>query len=720
MAIIGSIRKRSTLLLIVIGGALVLFVLSDFLSNQGGGRRGRKIEPLAEIFGEDIGFREFDNEVQTRIEMQKESNPEYSPSGMELFQMRQQMFDQKIKEKIYLNYCVDLGLALDQEYSQTPAINVAEFRDMLMGNDPHPSILREFTNKQTGQFDPNQVKYVLENQDQLDNIQRLQWHFFLEDLKRERLSTKYKNLIAKTFYLPSPLAKAAHHESRDQATLRFVAKRYDVIHDTMVTVTDEDFRKYYEENKKQYDREAQATLNFVIFEARPSPKDISVIENRFNNLFEKLQQSEEPDVFVNSNSHDRYDSTWFKKGQLPIMIDSILFNAPIGTSYGPFIDGKKYKGAVVVDTKDRPDSLRASHILIAFKGAERANENVTRTRNEAELYADSILTEVKKNPGMFEMLASTISDDAFAREKMGDLNWFNEQMMAPEFSVACLNNNVGEYVLTETIFGYHIVKVTGKKDFSRQVRVAILTQDIEPSKETISSEFTRASRFSNKVESLESFENLLEKEGIAGSEAVLSKDMYSVQTIQDAREIVRWAFNEETEPGKTTRMFEFPDKYQYVIGIVKSRRDKGIWELDEELKNILEPLVRRDKKFEMIAKEMKNAGGKDLYKIANTMGLQVDTANISFNMNNLMNWGPEVRVIGTAFSQPKGKITEPIKGVISGFVLVVDERIKAGEPENLVDIRMFEERTYNQIVQQYFDQALQKAADFKDNRILWF
>lgn len=718
MAVIGAIRKRSTLLLFVIGGALVLFVLSDFLGQQGGGGR-RTIEPLAKVYGDEIDFREFDFEVQRHIELQKEQNPDYSPTGMELFQLRQQFFQQKIKEYIYLKLSKDLGLAIDNEYSTVPAISAAEFREMLMGNEPHPEIRRVFTNPETGQFDAAQVKNVLDNMDQMDVVQRVQWSLFVEEIKKERLVEKYKNMIAKSFYYPEALARKAYHDSRDQVNFRFVAKRYETINDTLVTVADEDFKRYYEENKKEYERDAQAVLNYVIFEARPSQKDVEMIERRFMELYEKWQESEEPEVFVMANSHDSYDSTWFKQGELPIMLDSLLFNAPKGTVHGPYVHANKYSASMVIDALERPDSLRASHILIAYRGAERAGENITRTKTEAEILADSLLGEIKANPMLFENLAGTISDDAMAKTKLGDLDWFNENMMAPEFSSAVLNNDVGEVTLTETIFGYHIIKVTGKKNLSRQVRVATLTQDIEPSKETIASEFAKASRFANSVSSIKTFEEAMEKEMVAGSEATVTQEQYAVQSIQDGREIVRWAFNKETKPATTTRMFEFPDKYQYVVTIVKSRRDKGLWELDDDLKKIIEPLVIREKKHEMIAEEMKKAG-TDLYQIAAKMNLQVDTANISFNMTNLMNYGPEGRVIGSAFGMPAGKLSNPVKGVISTFTLVVDDKVKAADPENLMDSRMTEERTFNQILQQNFDKALEKAADYQDNRIIWF
>ncbi len=721
MAVIGSIRKRSTLLLIVIGGALVLFVLSDFLMGSGGGGgRSQRIEPLATVFGEDLDFRQLDFEVQQQIELQKDQNPDYSPAGIEMFQLRQQRFNQKVREMIYMKHAEGLGLALDLEYSTVPAVSLAEFRDMLMGSDPHPEIRRVFSDE-TGRFDPAQVRNVLENQHQMDFIQQLQWHLFLEEIKRERLSTKYQNLVNKTFYYPTPLAKLAYHHSRDQASFRFVAKRYASIPDDEVQLSEEDFRKYYEENKKQFDREAEATINFVIFEARPTPEDVNRIEERFVELFEQLQQTDDPEVFLNINSHDPFDSSWFKKGELPLMVDSMLFNAEPGTVYGPFVDQNKYKGAMLLEAENRPDSLRASHILLAFRGAMNADENITRSRTEAEFLADSLLGELQANPAMFEMLAgSSLSDDVGSRMNMGDLNWFSEHMMVPEFSQAVLNTEVGEFTVAESQFGFHVIRVTGKKNFSRQVRVALLTRELEPSRETIAAEFGRASRFNNNVTSIDTFEEMLEQKGVAGSEATLTKDMYAVQTMTDGREIVRWAFNKENKPGQSVRMFEFPDRFQYVVIILKSRRDKGIWPFDEELKRHIEPLVINQKKFEMAAAEFEAANARDINQIASTTGLTVDTAAVSFSMSTLINYGPEGKVIGSAFGLPKGQLSQPIRGVQSAFVMVVDERTRADETDDFTSAINSERQLYRQLMQQNFDRALEKAANVTDNSILWF
>lgn len=720
MAVIGSIRKRSTLLLIAIGGALVLFVLSDFLMSQGGGGRRPTIEPLAEVLGEKIHWQEFDFEIRRQIELQKETDPDYAPSGMDVFNLRQQRFDRKIRETILMKYCEDLGIAIDNEYSDVPSISAQEFRDMLMGSDPHPEIKRVFTNQQTGEFDPAQVRHVLENQDQLDLVQRVQWSLFIEEIKKERLFEKYQNMVAKSFYYPEPLARMTHHETRDQVTFRFIGRRYDGINDTLVTVTDEDYKKYYQAHKMEFDREAEANLYYASFEARPTPEDVAVIEERFLELFDEFKESDDPEVFIMANSHDSYDSSWFKKGELPVMVDSVLFNAEERTVYGPFVEDNKYQAAMLMEARNRPDSMRASHILIAYRGAERADENVTRSKVEAELLADSLLKEVQDNILLFDNLASTISDDAMARTKMGDLEWFTEHTMVPEFSYAVLNNDVGDIVLVESVFGYHIVHITGKKDFARQVRVAYFTREIEPSRETIAREYARASRLANATHSIRSFEDACEQEGIAGSEVTLTKDMYAVQNIQDGREIVRWALDKQTIPDKTSRMFEFPDRFQYVVAIVKSRREAGIWELDDDLKNYIHPLVIREKKHELILDKLEQIKADNLETISDRMEIPVDTATVSFNMNNLMHYGPEIKAIGTAFGMPEGVMSHPIKGVVSTIVLIVDERLVAADPDNLMDSRMIEERSFNQIIQREFDSAIKKAANVKDNRLFWY
>ena len=147
----------------------------------------------------------------------------------------------------------------------------------------------------------------------------------------------------------------------------------------------------------------------------------------------------------------------------------------------------------------RPDSMKASHILVAYAGALRAPETVTRTKERAKAVADSLLTLIKKNPKLFDTLAVRNSDDAAASKKAGDLDWFTDVdaggKMIPAFTNACAKGNVGEVKVVETDFGYHIIKVTGKKAFNKKVQLAVIKKKIEPSTETYQTIYSAASSF---------------------------------------------------------------------------------------------------------------------------------------------------------------------------------------------------------------------------------
>ena len=77
----------------------------------------------------------------------------------------------------------------------------------------------------------------------------------------------------------------------------------------------------------------------------------------------------------------------------------MLFNAPVGQVFQPMEDNGMYRIFKVVDRQAKPDSLRASHILISYAGTP--VKTATRTREAADKLADSILNVVQKNPAAF-------------------------------------------------------------------------------------------------------------------------------------------------------------------------------------------------------------------------------------------------------------------------------------------------------------------------------
>ena len=174
---------------------------------------------------------------------------------------------------------------------------------------------------------------------------------------------------------------------------------------------------------------------------------------------------------------------------------------------------KKELKTKLVSVKTLPDSVKASHILLAYIGATRANPEVTRTKEEAEAKAKELLKEAKKSGIVFSELARDNSDGPSAPQG-GDLGYFQRGVMVPEFNDFAFNNNVGTIGLVETDFGFHIIKVDDKEDV---VQVATVTRKIVASEQTINTSFTEATKFEMKTTDDESdFSTIDKKVELAG------------------------------------------------------------------------------------------------------------------------------------------------------------------------------------------------------------
>jgi len=110
------------------------------------------------------------------------------------------------------------------------------------------------------------------------------------------------------------------------------------------------------------------------------------------------------------------------------------------------------------DKYKEPEMVKARHILI--KVDPKADDEA---KNKAEAKAKEILARAKKGED-FVKLAEEFSDDSGSKGKGGDLGFFNRGRMVKEFEEVAFKLKPGEISdLVKTKFGYHIIKVEGKK-----------------------------------------------------------------------------------------------------------------------------------------------------------------------------------------------------------------------------------------------------------------
>jgi parvulin-like peptidyl-prolyl isomerase len=120
--------------------------------------------------------------------------------------------------------------------------------------------------------------------------------------------------------------------------------------------------------------------------------------------------------------------------------------------------------------------VRTSHILIEYRPDATPDQMKAAKDRATEIY-----DEVRKSKRPFEELVGLYTDDVLSKRTGGDVGWQSSVTLVPAYYQAALSMKVGEMRgLIETQYGYHIIKVTGRRGYNdankRQIRAAVFDE----------------------------------------------------------------------------------------------------------------------------------------------------------------------------------------------------------------------------------------------------
>jgi peptidyl-prolyl cis-trans isomerase D len=692
--VIGKIRERSTLLLVLVGGALALFILTDLLTSAGFIRMGRQTQ-IGEIGGEPIEGQEFERQVNEAIENYKLNFNSTTVDANTQDQIREQTWNQLLRNSVMGGQMDELGILVTSE----------ELFDMVQGNRPHAQVVRAFTNPQTQQFDQQQVIAFLKGLES-DPDRKTRWLAFERDIQRLRREEKYSTLVKKGLYVTSAMAKADHVARNTNYTAAMVVKRYATVSDSTIAVTDAELNEYYQKNIKKYEQEASRDIEYVAFKVVPSQEDNEKVLNWATGLVEEFKTTDNDTVFVNRNSDKRYNAMWAGKGKG--QTDSVLFSLPKGSVIGPYFENGAYQLAKVVDIKSAPDSVKARHILIT---PSKAGDAV-----KAKAKADSILAVLKADRKKFEEMAKTLSEDPGSGAKGGDLGYFAEGMMVQPFNDACFNGKKGDLVLVESQFGQHIIEVMDQKGRSEKRQIARVERAVEAGNKTYQTMFGEADAFMRGLSTDESWETIITEKGYNKRMASnLKENDRVVAGLESPREMIRWAFG--AEKGATSdKVFEFGNTF--VVAKLTAVREKGTAPLDDVREQVT-AAVRMDKKAAQFIEAIAAAlnGATEMQAVADKLSEPLEVREgIQFAAVAVPGFGREPALIGTIAALKAGQISKPIKGEQGVYAVQVTGVIDAPATDNYDASKLNLANTYISRVDYEVYESLKKKADIVDNR----
>ena len=705
MAILGSIRKRSGLAVTFVGVAILAFIIGDFVRKD---HRGHK-SIIGEVAGEEITYKEFELKVEENINFTKQGMGKENLSNEEIFSVRENTWTQMVNDIIMNKQYDALGLSISE----------AEMTDLIQGKNPHRFIVQNFTNPETGQFDHNLVVNFLQTLDQREPAVRKQMENLITLIKADRLTQKFNTLVGKAYYVPKAFAQRDYQFKNQKASFLMVSQSFSNVSDSAVKVDDKDLKAYYDKNVNNFDQNRSCDIDYVVFEVTPSAEDRAAIARQVDQLFKEFATATDIPSFVNNNSDEKYDSTFKKKGQLPMSIDSILFNGSVGALAGPWEENGFLNIARLMDVQSRPDSLKASHILIAYKGAYGADEKIKRSKEAAKKTADSLVAVVKADATKLASLAVTLSSDPSAAKNSGDLGWFPDGQMVPAFNNAVLNNPVNTVLAVETPFGYHVIKVTGKTAPIKKVKVAIVKRELAPSNQTIQTIFSKASQFAGQNRTADAFEKAIAAQGLnkRTKEYIAPMDA-TIPGLKSPRELIRWAFSEDVKVGDVSDAKDVDGSF--VVAALKTVREKGIAPF-EQVKELIKPNVMREKKVKLLADKMTALKAVSIEDYASKLQAKVDTLNdITFSAFNIPMVGREPKVLGRVFSLNNGELSSPIEGSNFAVVVKLNKIDDSPSRDNFMIEQKQAENAFLSRASSSISKVLEKAAEVQDNRVLFY
>lgn len=703
MAAIGNIRKHYGLLVVIVGIALLAFVLGDLFKST----NSRQENNVAIVDGEKISYQDYSNLVNMNLENVKAQNGG-SLSTEDNYSVHANTLEQMIRDIIMKNEYKDLGLTVSSD----------ELYDQFLGENPNQYVVQSFTNPD-GSFNRELVTTYIRDFQTLNPELKSNWLNFERAIKEDRLNTKYETLLKKGFYLPNKLAERIYADKNDKTSAEVYAVRYNTVADSTVVVDEADNKAFYNNNKNKYQTEATRSIDYVVFEITPSQADVDYSKKYVSDLTKDFAEIENAANFVNANSDLTYDSTWKSRKDVPAELEQVIFdqNNGIGFVYGPYENEGYYNIAKIVDMENRSDSLMASHILVSYANALRSD--ATRTKEEAKTLADSILNVVKKDNSKLETLAKDFSDDPSAQTNNGDLGWFTDGMMVYTFNEFVQDNEVGTIGMVETPFGYHIIKVTDRNEATPKVRLAVVAHEITPSTATYQNIFAEANKFVTENTTAEAFNKAIEEQGLnKRTYPSLKKNTNFITGINNPRQIVRWAFDENTKVGDMSTIFDLDN--MYVVAVLTKSVEEGFTPY-EDIADRYQFVIKKEKKGAMLAEQAKTYGTDYQKMIDNMKGEKTTVDNVTFEGRGFGNFGVEDKVIGTVIGMKEGEVSEPIVGGNGLFVVKVTKETPAATTTDYSSIvREYRTRYNNQILNNSAYSALKDNVKIEDNSILFY
>ena len=690
MATLEKIRQRKKILAIVIGAALLAFIIE--VGIEAIGRSGGN-SAAAKVGNEKIDIMKF----QRRVE-QEAANDQQNSQEIDGAVRQQQVLDEMINEKL-----------LEQEYDKLGIyVSDNEISQLMIGKNPAPAVV-QFA-QQVGAKSPADLYDFIMNPSK-QGVQeaqvaelRNQWLKLKEDVTKQYMFAKLQNLMAGCMQANDlDRAQIAEDEAMTNV-VTFAKKDYASIADDKYPVSDEELKAEWQKIKPLFKVDEDVrTIHYIAVNIDPSAEDIAAANKIADAAYIALQKGRGVDS-VRLLGTVQIDTAKMVQKDLPAKVRDFFANAEVGTTRRDSTVGNHHVMYKLTNKQVSLDSVDLGYVVI--QGDAKTQKAVL-----DQLNAGKTLDDIKK---------------AYPQKADGKPSEWQRIFNMPDTMKAKIANATPGVYFTYMSGdqGATLLKVNDKKAAKTFYTLATITYDAYASTKTSEQLRDKFQDFLNKNKTIKDFEENAAKAGynavemmITPSTAQIGRSMYGQGGIKESRKAIKWAF--DNKKGQVSPIFSDNKDVLLAVAIDDIYEDGYLPYNFTQGKEMLTQRVRNSKKGDDLMKQYQGKAN-DLNGYASLMGVKVDTANVVF-ASGVPNIEP--KVVGRICASKQGALQGPVKGndAIYVYQIVKQEKSERKPTKEELDNRYAQTRgAQNFANPRNIYQILTKATKVKKRLIDFF
>lgn len=665
MATLQNIRNKGPLLVIVIGIALLAFVMGDLFSS-GSMLLGKARDRAFVVNGEVIGTQQYAEKIAEFEEFQKMLIGRSSLDENSSLQIREAVFQQMVHHKLVENQAKKIGLVVTKEEindlvhgeSISPILQqLPFFRDPETGIFSRQTLMEFLNVINSSSFDPQEQAMVSQY--------RSMWLFIENLIKTQRLEEKYISLFSNMFTVSDLEASKSLDLSRRNADIAYVMQSYSAIPDSAVTVNDREVKAYYDKNKKTYALDAPLVkISYFTKEIKPDDEDFAEVEAESQKAFDQLTVAANPATVVADYSNSPYRDVFVAEDLLTEPQLDFLRTASLNDIFGPVLEENEYQIYKLIDKTRRPDSLHLSVLALPLSASLEQDSIMVQL-------ADSIYNVICGGE-LFADVANSLNPGSNG----GDIGWVREIdliQVGSEMVESAFGAPVGVPIKISLSNQLLIFQVEERTAPVNKYKLAVINMPVTPSEKTSNNIDNELNKLVSHPEVQKRFNELAVEAGYRPLPNVaFSANDFSVDQIPGTRQIITWAANQKKKNIGSVRKFDLTNLR--IVARVEEVIPAGTTPLSELYDFIHAQLIDK-KKAEKIIADLEQQNVSSLETYAALMDSEIDSVQyVNFGTQNITGLGFEPVINAVSSFAPLNSIVGPMEANMGVCVAKVVSR----------------------------------------------